>query len=202
MWFISTCFAGHYYGAYMRTLNSTEDIKKLKYFDGRIPPSEDSCIYFILREDKIIYIGQTTNIKKRVSEYTNLIMFSLMINEKLLLYYTHCDKKKLRETEQFYIDKFTPALNKERRNVVDKKIIENFSKKEKPSMDEHTFVLQCLADKRDATIFFRIPKWMKDEIKQSGKSEADFIIGKLGLSMFKPYEQTKESWQKEVEGWK
>jgi len=29
---------------------------------------------------------------------------------------------------------------------------------------------------------------MKQQIKESGKSEADFIIGKLGLSMFKPYE--------------
>ncbi len=66
----------------------------------------------------------------------------------------------------------------------------------------YTNAISCLAEKRDATIFFRIPKWMKDEIKQSGKSEADFIIGKLGLSMSKPYEQTKESWQKEVEGWK
>lgn len=58
--------------------------------------------------------------------------------------------------------------------------------------------LQCLADKRDAQIAFRLPGWMKDQIQASGKSEADFIIGKLGLSMFKPYEQSKESWEEEI----
>ena len=62
-----------------------------------------------------------------------------------------------------------------------------------------TNVLQCLADNRDAKISFRIPKWMKEQIKESGKSEADFIISKLGLSMFKPYEQSRESWEEECE---
>lgn len=52
----------------------------------------------------------------------------------------------------------------------------------------YTNATQCLADKRDASIHFRLPNWMKQQIKESGKSEADFIIGKLGLSMFKPYE--------------
>ena len=62
-----------------------------------------------------------------------------------------------------------------------------------------TNVLRCLADNRDAKISFRIPLWMKEQIKESGKSEADFIIGKLGLSMFKPYEQSNESWLQECE---
>lgn len=81
-------------------------------------------------------------------------------------------------------------------------IYNNTSKQAKEANRCYANALQCLADKRDSQIAFRLPLWMKEQINQSGKSEADFIIGKLGLSMFKPYEQTKESWQKEVEGWK
>ena len=62
--------------------------------------------------------------------------------------------------------------------------------------------MQVLSEKRDAQIVFRLPNWMKIQIKQSGKSEADFIIGKLGLSMFKPYEQSEESWQEELKNFK
>lgn len=62
----------------------------------------------------------------------------------------------------------------------------------------YTNALQCLSDKRDANINFRLPGWMKNQINNSGKSEADFIIGKLGLSMFKPFEQSEESWQNEI----
>lgn len=62
----------------------------------------------------------------------------------------------------------------------------------------YTNAMQILAEKRDSQIAFRLPNWMKTQIKQSGKSEADFIIGKLGLSMFKPFEQSAESWAEEV----
>ena len=61
-----------------------------------------------------------------------------------------------------------------------------------------TNVLQCLADKRDSAVHFRLPKWMREQIKVSGKSEADFIIAKLGMTMFKPYAQNDEDWQNEL----
>lgn len=46
-------------------------------------------------------------------------------------------------------------------------------------------VLQCLADNRDATIVFRLPLWMKQQIEASGKSYADFIIAKLAEDLYK-----------------
>lgn len=65
----------------------------------------------------------------------------------------------------------------------------NSAKKQRDELERcYTNATQCLADKRDASVHFRLPKWMKEQIKQSGKSESDYIIGKLGLSMFKPYE--------------
>ena len=67
-------------------------------------------------------------------------------------------------------------------------IYNNTSKQAKEASRCYANALQCLADKRNAQIAFRLPRWMKAEIKASGKSEADFIIGKLGMSMFKPYE--------------
>lgn len=63
----------------------------------------------------------------------------------------------------------------------------------------NTNVLQCLSEKRDAVIVFRLPSWMKQEIKASGKSEADFIIAKLGETMKKPVDVDETSWQLECE---
>ena len=59
-------------------------------------------------------------------------------------------------------------------------------------------VIQCLADKRDATSVIRLPYWMKQQIKASGKSEADFIIAKLGEDMYKPAEYDADAWVEEV----
>jgi hypothetical protein len=55
-----------------------------------------------------------------------------------------------------------------------------------------------LSEKRDATIVFRLPKWMKDRIKDSGKSEADYIIAELGKNMFKPIEYDPNEWLEEI----
>ena len=62
-----------------------------------------------------------------------------------------------------------------------------------------TNITQCLAEKRDAHIHFRLPLWMKSQINKSGKSEADFIIAKLAEDLYKPMETDEESWAKEVE---
>lgn len=61
-----------------------------------------------------------------------------------------------------------------------------------------TNVLQCLSGNRDSKITIRIPSWMKKQIKDSGKSEADFIIAKLGESMYKPMEYDEKAWAEEV----
>ena len=63
----------------------------------------------------------------------------------------------------------------------------------------HTNVLQCLAEDRNSTIVFRLPKWMKEKIEASGKSYADFIIAKLAEDLYKPFEIDEESWAEEVE---
>ena len=77
-------------------------------------------------------------------------------------------------------------------------IYNNSNKQLKEANRCYENAMQILAEKRNSQIAFRLPSWMKEQIKQSGKSEADFIIGKLGLSMFKPYEQSEESWQQEI----
>jgi len=61
-----------------------------------------------------------------------------------------------------------------------------------------TNVLQCLSEKRDATISFRLPSWMKQQIKKSGKSNADFIIAELAKTMFRELEYNKEDWDEEI----
>lgn len=61
-----------------------------------------------------------------------------------------------------------------------------------------TNITQCLTDKRDSNIHFRLPLWMKQQMKESGRSEADFIIAKLGETMYKPTEYDAEAWAEEV----
>ncbi len=61
-----------------------------------------------------------------------------------------------------------------------------------------TNVLNCLADKRDGKLSIRVPKWMENQIKESGKSEADFIIAKLAETMFKGIEIDEEAWAEEI----
>lgn len=63
----------------------------------------------------------------------------------------------------------------------------------------NTFVLQTLSEKRDATIVFRLPRWVKEQIKSSGKSDADFIIAELAKTMRKPFEYDEEEWKQEAE---
>ena len=59
-------------------------------------------------------------------------------------------------------------------------------------------VLQCLAEDRNSTIVFRLPKWMKGQIGASKKSYADFIIAKLAEDMYKPLEYDQEAWAEEM----
>lgn len=61
-----------------------------------------------------------------------------------------------------------------------------------------TNITQCLAEKRDAHIHFRLPLWMKSQINKSGKSEADFIIAKLAEDLYKPMEIDEEAWAEEI----
>lgn len=173
----------------MDKLNSIDDIKKLKYFDGRIIPDIKSCVYFIVHNNSVVYIGQTKKPNTRLRDYKNMIWFSLFVNERILIYCKPCPSQKLKEEEKYYIDKFKPSFNFQTKNLFNKELVNNYNKSPKSSKANiYTNATQCLADKRDASIHFRLPNWMKQQIKESGKSEADFIIGKLGLSMFKPYE--------------
>ena len=61
-----------------------------------------------------------------------------------------------------------------------------------------TNITQCLAEKRDGHIHFRLPMWMKEQINKSGKSEADFIIAKLAEDLYKPMEIDEEAWAEEI----
>jgi rubrerythrin len=64
---------------------------------------KNSGIYFLIRHNRIIYVGQTTNGIKRVYEHT----------DKEFTNYTFipCMRRDLNKAEAFYIKKFAPYLN-------------------------------------------------------------------------------------------
>lgn len=64
-----------------------------------------SYVYFLTREDKIVYVGQTVNGLQRVYAH----MFSKDFDGYHLI---ECEKENLDELESMYILKFAPKYNK------------------------------------------------------------------------------------------
>lgn len=73
--------------------------------DGSIPASVTCGIYFLIRAEKIVYVGQSTNVLRRISRHMdNRVEFdSFSI--------TPCQREQLNELEAIYITAFYPHLN-------------------------------------------------------------------------------------------
>lgn len=65
---------------------------------------ENPCVYFLIKNNEIIYIGQTIRIKQRIYEHLKEKDF-----DNYFCLYVSQDE--LLKKERFYIEKFTPKLN-------------------------------------------------------------------------------------------
>jgi len=81
------------------------------------------CIYKILHNDTIIYIGSTRNLSSRIyAHYNNNLYLYKYCQENDILFenlsietidtYEDIEKQELLKREAFYIKKYTPPLNK------------------------------------------------------------------------------------------
>lgn len=75
---------------------------------GRMP--EVPAVYGVAHNNKIIYIGQTTNIKQRFASHHHRSDFDKLQNELIIFWFT-IDPEFLRDTEKVCIDLSEPELN-------------------------------------------------------------------------------------------
>lgn len=61
-------------------------------------------VYFLFYNDVLVYVGQSTNVEKRLMSH-----FSSKVFDKY--HYIKCDEDRLLEVEKHYIDKFKPFYN-------------------------------------------------------------------------------------------
>lgn len=65
----------------------------------------NSCVYFLLQNNKVVYVGKTSNGKLRINQHKN--------EEKIFdeIYIIKCKKNELLEKEDYYMMKYKPKYN-------------------------------------------------------------------------------------------
>ena len=71
-----------------------------------LPKYKNCFVYFLIREDEVVYVGQTTHGITRPYSHSDKVF-----DEVKILY---CDENMLDVTEDFYIEKYKPEYNKQR----------------------------------------------------------------------------------------
>lgn len=74
-----------------------------------------SAVYFITYDDKIIYVGQTVNLRYRLDTHHHASEF-VKLQDKLIVFWLALDKDSLIEAEKVLIDLLDPDLNIKRDN--------------------------------------------------------------------------------------
>ena len=80
-------------------INHAEDLEEISIFT---PP----CVYFLLYNIEIVYVGQSVNVPARIHQHTlnkdfNRVLYLPVVEENLL------------KVERFFIEQFQPKYNKE-----------------------------------------------------------------------------------------
>jgi excinuclease UvrABC nuclease subunit len=81
--------------------------------------TEESCIYFLFNDIELVYIGMTSNLKKRIQSHINNLNSTIIVGKERLtpiefdnVYYLLEEKyKKLIKLELIYQRKYRPKLN-------------------------------------------------------------------------------------------
>jgi len=81
------------------------ELKKILERKHEVDNFKGNYIYFLLKDNQVVYVGQTKKGVKRIFEHCS---------DKVFDSYTmiECSVSKLNETEAYYITKFNPKYNK------------------------------------------------------------------------------------------
>jgi predicted GIY-YIG superfamily endonuclease len=82
---------------------NTSDLSKEFILSSAVPFRQQCGIYFLIRDNKIIYIGQSVNIPARIVNHTKKNYTHIFCLE--------CDESELDILERKYLQKFHPELN-------------------------------------------------------------------------------------------
>ena len=94
-------------------METLKDISNLPYCYRIDNLPEISAIYFMVKENKILYIGQSSNIRKRLSSHRWIVK-----NYVPKIHYLEVwDNKNRLELENYYINKFLPLYNRMIKNI-------------------------------------------------------------------------------------
>ena len=83
---------------------------KLQEYEGHLLPP---CVYFLIKDDELVYIGQTTNLAGRIDGHRKGSKATPKKEFDRVLF-IECDRQLLTEKEGYFIWKLNPCLNKNR----------------------------------------------------------------------------------------
>lgn len=89
-----------------RTFKMDKDIKKHLTNDLKNIPDNICGIYLLYKDDKVVYVGQSTNVNTRIKTHLSQ---GLKDFEKYIWF--ECEKDDLVKVEKEYINKFKPFYN-------------------------------------------------------------------------------------------
>lgn len=89
-------------------LKTLKDIENLEYKYNPLHLPEESGVYFFVKDNTLLYIGQSENIKKRVCNNDQLIR----LYSPKICYQLTADEKTRKGLERYYISKFLPIFNR------------------------------------------------------------------------------------------
>jgi excinuclease UvrABC nuclease subunit len=87
------------------------EIASIKKDVSILQPPRNSIIYFLFKNDEIVYVGQSKTGTNRIWQHTRNDRY---IDKKDFNFYSFipCEENTLNETEAYYIIKFKPKYNK------------------------------------------------------------------------------------------
>jgi len=102
-----------------RDIEQPLDLRMFESIDINDDISKISCVYFLLYDNELVYVGQTINLRKRIQTHNRYFNSNLFLGDKKLgedsfnkiLYYLEVDKTRKKTLEKMYYEMFEPKLN-------------------------------------------------------------------------------------------
>jgi hypothetical protein len=92
------------FGAAVRQLTSGVLLREHEIVEHAVPMHTACGVYFLILEQKIVYVGQSTNVFSRIFTHAQTKTFDSYV-------YIPCDKEMLDKLESLYIHFLSPPLN-------------------------------------------------------------------------------------------
>lgn len=103
------------------SVDGSDNWSEMKFIDlNTIIRKKISCVYFLMNDDELVYIGQTKNLRHRLNNHKCNLRYNIKVGDKEYgddffnsVFYlpVEDDKQKRIELEDYYIANYQPKLN-------------------------------------------------------------------------------------------